>query len=272
MPGFVIGASLSFVGEAWIGDADAETFGATLSPPAAPSTSTFPTQRIAFAFKPIAFGPSASVAAPSARSTAKPAAWSNTPAIQTQRANFAVKNVAFSNNQSFHGASLNRKHQASNFANGQAFHGLRVTPRLSPAAYASAGQVYAAGISQSAILASHRASSAAAFAPAIVLPATTSVTVTLSLPGLIPRAPKPPQHRSTATWPNLPKVTAPPWRLTVVTPDVARERARQRLASIERAERLRRKRKADERSDAIVAELIDETVIHKITRVVAEHA
>lgn len=274
MPGFVIGSSLSVVGEAWVGATDAASSGGTLSPPHLPSGVTVPTQRIAIVFKPIASGPNTSAHAPSVRRVAKPAAWSNTPAIQTPRAIFAVKNAAFANNQSFYGASLNRKLQASNSPNGQVFQGPRLTLRLSPSVYASASQVYTAGISQGAgaIFAPHRAASAAVFAPAIVLPATTSVTVTLSLPGLIPRAPKPPQRRSTATWPNLPKVIAPPWRLTVVTPDVARERARQRLAWIKRAEQLRRKRKADERSDAIVGELIDEAIVHTIARAVAERA
>jgi hypothetical protein len=272
MPGFVIGSPLSVVGEAWVGATDATSSGGTLSPPHVPSGATVPTQRIAFVFKPIAFGPSASAPAPSVRRIAKPAEWPNTPAIQTPRAIFAVKSAAFANNQSLYGASLNRKLQASNFANGPAFPGLGLRLRFSPAAYASAGQVYTAGISQSsgAIRPPHRASSSAVFAPAIILWATTSVTITLSLPGLIPRAPKPPQRRSTATWPNLPKVTAPPWRLTVVTPDVARERARQRLASIKRAEQLRRKRKADERSDAILNALIDETIANTIVDVVAK--
>ncbi len=252
MPGFVIGSPLSVVGEAWIGDTDATSFGGTLLPPHVPSGATILAHRIAFVFKPTAFAPGASTPAPSLRRIAKPASWSNTPAIQTLR--------------------LNRTLQTGNFANGPTFQGARLTQRLSPATYANAGQIYTAGVSQSAgaIFAPHRASSAAVFAPAIILPATTSVTVTLSLPGLITQAPKPQQRRSSATWPNLPKVTAPPWRLTVVTPDVARERARQQLTSIKRAERLRRKRKADERSDAIVDALIDETIAHTIVDVVAK--
>lgn len=272
MPGFVIGSPLSVVGEAWIGDTDATSFGGTLLPPHVPSGATIPTQRIAFVFKPTAFAPGASTPAPSLRRIAKPAAWSNTPAFQSPRVVFTVKSAAFANNQSFPAARLNRTLQAANFVNGPAFQGPRLTRRISPAAYASAGQIYTAGVSQSsgAKLAPHTASTATVFAPAIVLPATTSVTVTPSLPGLVPRAPKPPQRRSTAIWPNLPKVTAPPWRLTVVTPDVARERARQRLASIKRAEQLHRKRKADERSDAIIDALIGETIAHTIADVVAK--
>jgi hypothetical protein len=107
------------------------------------------------------------------------------------------------------------------------------------------------------------------FAPAIQFAPTTSVTVTLSLPGQIPRAPQPQRRRSAAVWPNLPKVTAPPWRLTVVTPDIARERARQRMAALTRAERMRQKRKADKRADEIVAALTDETIARTIVDVVA---
>ncbi|MFM9865522.1 MAG: hypothetical protein ACKVRO_18170 [Micropepsaceae bacterium] len=274
MPGVVIGSSASFLGEAWIGAPDSAPSGTTVSPSSLSSGGTFPAQRAAFVYKPAALGSSTSVSVPSARRFAKPAAWSNTPVIQTPRLTFAVKSSTLSNGQSFFGAGMRRALQSAAFANGPTISGPRLTLRISAAAYANAGQVYATGIAQGsdAKAAPHRASSAAIYAPAVVLPATTSVTVTLSLPGMIPRAPKPPPRRSTATWPNLPNVSAPPWHLTVVTPDVARERARERMASAKRAERLRRKRKADRRTGEIVDALIGEAIARTIVNVVAEGA
>jgi hypothetical protein len=272
MPGFVIGSSASTVGEAWIGAADTAPSGGTFAPPHAPSGVSFPVQLIAFVFTPAALGSNGSASTPSARRAVSPAAWSNQPAIHTPHITLAVKSTAAANGQSFYTASLKRTLQTNTFANGPAFHGPRLTLRISPAAYASAGQVYSAAVPQSAAVkqAPHLASTATLFTPAIVLAVTTSITVTLSLPGLTPRASKPPQRRSTATWPNLPKVAAPPWRLTVVTPDIARERARERLAALKRTERLRRKRKVDERTTEIVDALIDEMVVRTIIDAMAE--
>lgn len=271
MLGLVIGSAASRVGDAWIGAPDSSS-GASVSPPALSSGATFPAPRIAFVYKPSAFGPGASVAAPSVRRIAKPAAWSNMPAFQTLSVTFTLKLAAFANGQSFFATSLKRTFQPAGIANGATFFGPRLTLRIAAVSYANPGQVYTAAIAQGAATktAPHRPSSAVLFAPTVTQPATTSVTVTLSLPGLIPRAPKAPPRRPAATWPNLPNVAAPPWRLTVVTPDVARERARQRLAAIERAERVRRKRKAEERGDALVAELIDEAIVRTIARGVAE--
>jgi hypothetical protein len=177
----------------------------------------------------------------------------------------------FTGGQTFFAAATKVALQATSFANGPVFNSPRLVLRTSAATYASAGQIYTAAISQGAAakIAPHLPSAAATFAPALLLPVTTSVTVTLSLPGLIPRAPKAPARRSTVTWPNLPKVVAPPWRLTVVTPDIARERACQRMAAIKRTERQRRKRKADARADELVDMLIDEAVAHTIVDVLA---
>ncbi|NOT42367.1 MAG: hypothetical protein HOP13_17975 [Alphaproteobacteria bacterium] len=272
MPGVVIGSSASLVGEAWIGLADNAPSGATISPPAVPSSVTFPAEGVAFVYKPAAFGPGASVFAPSARRTAKPATWSNTPVLYALRITSTVKSSAFANGQNFFVASLKRALQTASFANGPTLFGPRLVLRISAAAFANAGLIYSAAVSQGSAtkVAPHRPSSATVFAPSVILPVTTSVTATLSLPGLIPRAPKPPPRRSTATWPNLPNVTAPPWHLTVVTPDVARERARERMASAKRAERLRRKRKADRRTGEIVDTLIGEAIARTIVNVVAE--
>lgn len=271
MPGLVIGSAASRVGEAWIGASDSAS-GATVSPPSLASGATFPAPRIAFVYKPATLGSGASVVAPSVRRIAKLAAWSNTPVFPSPRMTFTLKPAAFANGQSLFATSLKRTVQPAGIANGATFFGPRLTLRIAAVSYANAGQVYTAAIAQGAATktAPHRPSSAVLFAPTVTQPATTSVTVTLSLPGLIPRAPKAAPRRPAATWPNLPKVAALPWRLTVVTPDVARERARQRLAAIKRAERDRRKRRTDERGDAIVAELIDEAIIHTIARVVAE--
>jgi hypothetical protein len=232
MPGFVIGSSLSLIGEAWTGAPDTSSPGTTVSPPTVPSGATFPVQRVAFVYK--------------------PATHANAPAFQASRVTLTVKSAALANTSTFFGP--------------------RLTLRMSPAAYASAGQVYAVSVSQGASTkaAPHRASGVAIFAPTIVAPATTSVTVTLTLPGLIARAPEPPQRRAKATWPNLPKADAPPWRLTVVTPELARQRARAQMAWRKRAERERRKRNADERADAIVRTLVDDEIVRTVVAVLAE--
>ena len=272
MPGFVIGSPQSAVGEAWIGDTDATFPAGTVAPPLSPSVGTYPAQRVAFVYKPNAVASGAAVAAPSLRRTAQPQAWSNTPALQTPRVTLLIKSAALANGQNFFAQSMKRGIRASSYANGATFQGPRLALRIAPAAYASASQIYTAGIAQSsgAKLAPHVAPSANLFAPSVTLVKATSITVTLSLPGNIPRAPKP-QHRGpAATWPNLPQVAAPPWRLTVVTPDVARERARQRIAALKRTERLRRKQKADERANEIVDALIDETVARTIVDVMAK--
>lgn len=270
MPGFVVGSAASRVGEAWIGAPDSSS-GASVSPPALSGGGTFPAPRIALVYRPATLGSGASVVAPSVRRAAKPAAWSNTPAFQTLSVTLTLKPAAFANGQSFFATGLKRAIQPAGLANSQMFFGPRSLLRISPATYANAGQFYTAAISQGSASknAPHLPSSAAVFAPALILPATTSVTVTLSLPGLIPRAPKAPARRSTVTWPNLPKVAAPPWRLTVITPDIARERACQRMAAIKRTERQRRKRKADARVDELVDMLIDEAVAHTIVDVLA---
>lgn len=274
MPGFVIGSPQSLVGEAWVGATDSTSSGATLSPPHVSSGATFPALQLTYLYKPASFGPSASVAAPSLRRIAAPAGWSNTPAIQTPRISFVVRSAAFIGGQAFLAAAAKQTLQTASFASGPVFNGPRLVLRISAAAFANTAQFYASAVSQGTAPKSvpHLPSTAVVFAPALIHPVTTSVTVTLNLPGLISRAPKAPLRRAAATWPNLPKVAAPPWRLTVVTPDIARERARQRMAAFKRAERQRHKRKADEHTNEIVDALIDETVIHTIARVVAERA
>ena len=271
MPGFLVGGALSPVGEAWIGSPETPPSGSTVLPAVLGNGATFPTAKLsrtqkpahhpsggsialpklAFVYKPVTLGTSASLFAPKASRGAKPAAWSNS--------------------QSFYAAGLKRTVAPVAFANAPVFYGPRLTLRISPSACANAGQIQTAAISQgaSAKLAPHRPSSAAIFTPSVVAPATTSITVTLSLPGVAQRAPKPPPRQAPATWPNLPSIAASPWRLTVVTPELARERARQRLAAIKRTERQRRKRKADERAGELLAELIDDEVAHTIVNVLA---
>jgi hypothetical protein len=272
MPGLVIGSSQSVIGEAWIGATDAAQLGDTVAPALVLNGSVYPEQRAAFVYKPNALAPGAAVAAPSVHRTAKPQSWSNTPILQTPRLAQLIKGDAFANTQSFFALHLRRSVQASSHANGATIAGPRLALRIAPAAFPNASQLYIAGIAQSsgAKLAPHVASTANAFAPTVAPATTTSITVTLSLPGLIPRAPKPLQRRPAATWPNLPQVAAPPWRLTLVTPDLARERARERMAALKRSERLRRKRKADERTNEIVNALIDETVVRTFVDVIAK--
>jgi hypothetical protein len=65
-------------------------------------------------------------------------------------------------------------------------------------------------------------------------------------------------------WPNLPKVEAPSWRLTVVTPEIARERARALMARRKRSEKARRSREANNRSDALIDAKLASVVVHLV--------
>jgi hypothetical protein len=93
---------------------------------------------------------------------------------------------------------------------------------------------------------------------------------TLSVAGWTPRpaARKP----RAAAWPNLPKVEAPAWRLMVVTPEVARERARSLLAQRRRYEQARRAREAKRKLSCYLDEIVEAEIAHAVVRFVGEDA
>ncbi len=266
MPGTVIGSPLSFIGAAWVGASD--TAGGATQPLRYVNVSTFAAARLLLTLKPIALPNAPVLRTTSAVRIVSPSALTNTPVVRSASAIRATKPAAFPNASVFQSASAVRNARPAAHTNTPVFPALRLTLKLSPAAYANSSILRAAAVAQPGKLAPHRSSTAQIFAPALVRPV--SVTVTLSLPGMIPRAPKPQARRSTASWPNLPKVDTPPWRLTVVTPELARERARQRIAAGRRAEQQRRKRKSNERASDIVNALIDEQVLRAIVDVAAE--
>jgi hypothetical protein len=92
---------------------------------------------------------------------------------------------------------------------------------------------------------------------------------TLNVARWVPRAPA---RRPRIVWPNLPKVEAPPWRLVVVTPEVARARARSLAAQRRRAEQVRRTREARRRLDRHFDEIVEAEIAHTLIRLVSEEA
>jgi hypothetical protein len=96
------------------------------------------------------------------------------------------------------------------------------------------------------------------------------VTATLNVAGWTPSTSKRRVVRRAATWPNLPKVEAPPWRLMVVTPEVARQRARVQTAWRKRAQQLKRRREIERRVNAIFDEVVDQEVTRTIVQLIAE--
>lgn len=159
----------------------------------------------------------------------------------------------------------------ASLTNAQSFGALRLTLRLSPTAYANAASAYApvagpAGVMGAPLV----ASGSAIHAPRVDGAHVFEVVGTLSVAGWTPRpaARKP----RVAAWPNLPKVEAPPWRLIVVTPEVARERARSLMAQRRRYEQARRARGAKRKLSCHLDEIIEAEIAHIVVRLVGEGA
>jgi hypothetical protein len=104
--------------------------------------------------------------------------------------------------------------------------------------------------------------------PSVQSPQVVEVTGTLQIVDWAPRA----ARRSRARWPNLPKVNAPPWRLIVVTPEIARERARALSAQRRLREKALRARKAKGASDLVREEIIDAAIVGTVVHLIGEDA
>jgi hypothetical protein len=157
------------------------------------------------------------------------------------------------------------------FTNGSSFAAPRLTLRLLPVVLASAANVHApaagqAGVKSAPVL----ASGSAIYAPRVEGGYAVEVVGTLNVAGW---APKPVSRRPRVSkWPNLPQVEAPPWRLTVVTPEVARARARSLMAQRRRSERARRTREAQRMLVCYVDEIVEAEVAHTVVRLLGQEA
>jgi hypothetical protein len=157
------------------------------------------------------------------------------------------------------------------FVNGSSFAAPLLTLRLLPVALESTANAYAPGTGQAgAKSAPLVASGSAAYAPRVEGGYTVEVVGTLNVAGWVPgpanRRPRAPK------WPNLPQVEAPPWRLTVVTPEVARARARSLIAQRRRTERARRTREARRVLDGHLDEIVEAEIAHTVVRLVGQEA
>lgn len=179
------------------------------------------------------------------------------------------KPAAHANGQSFFAASLSLSVTSASFANANAHYPSRIALRLFSAFHANANALYAPTTFQPGMLSAPLvASGGTVFSPGVLVPNTFQVTGVLNLAGWTPRALA--RRPRVATWPDLPSVDAPPWRLTVVTSNIARQRVRAQLAWRRRVEHLQREREIDRRVEAICAELIDEEVVRTVVRLAAE--
>lgn len=179
------------------------------------------------------------------------------------------KPAAYANSQSFFAASLSLRVATASFANAQAYHAPRLTLRLFAAIHANANVLYAPTAFQPGILrAPFVASGGALFSPSVLVPNTFQVTGVLNVAGWTPRAPA--RRPRVATWPNLPNVEAPPWRLVVVTPEIARERARALLMARKRLQGKRRKHELDRRLEASFDDIVDDAVARTVVHLLRE--
>lgn len=181
----------------------------------------------------------------------------------------ACKPAAHANGQSFFASSLSLRVATASFTNAQAYYTPRMALRLFAALPANANAPHAPTTFQPGMLSAPLlASGGTVFSPGVLVPTTFQATGALNLAGWTPRAPA--RRPRVAAWPNLPSVNAPPWRLTVVTPKIARQRVRAQLAWRRRLEHLQREREIDRRVKTIYAELIDEEVLRTVVRLAAE--
>ena len=270
MPGTVIGSSLSFVGEAWIGATD--TAGGAVQPQRHVNTTPPASPRLTATVKPIAF-PNPSTPRPASTTRiAGPQRLANNQTIQPVATLRFTKPIPYPNTPVIPPLATTRNAKPQPFTNTPLFPPLRLTLKLSPAAYANSAVLRAAAVAvatPAAKQAPHRPSTVQVFAPAVNGTIVTTVTATLNLSGWTPNAPKRRATRAPSTWPNLPNVEAPPWRLTVVTPETARERARAQIASRNRTNLVRRKRRVAAEADAIFRDLVEEEIVRTIVDVAA---
>lgn len=181
----------------------------------------------------------------------------------------ALKPAAFGNQQSFHAAQALRGVGSAAFGNAASFFGPVLSLRLAAPAGESAGVVFGPGVAQAGLKnAPLTVSGGAVFAPRVESPHTFEVVGTLNVAGWTPRAPA--RRARPHAWPNLPKVEAPPWRLVVVTPEIARERARALLAARRRNDREKRKRDMERRLARSFDVMIDDQVARTVVCLVAE--
>jgi hypothetical protein len=157
------------------------------------------------------------------------------------------------------------------FVNGSSFAAPRLTLRLSPVIFGGEAAVHPPAVAQTGVKgAPVVASGGAIHTPRVEGVHTFEVVGTLSVAGW---APRPASRRPrVAIWPNLPKVEAPPWRLTVVTPEVARARARALMAQRRRTEQARRTRETRRKLDRHLDEAIEAEITHAIVGFVGEEA
>lgn len=155
------------------------------------------------------------------------------------------------------------------FVNGSSFAALQLTLRLSAAGYESAATVYSPTAGQAGAKSAPAVESGGAIhAPRVEGVHTFEVVGTLSVAGWTPRPAA--RRPRVAAWPNLPQVEAPPWRLIVVTPEVARARARSLMAQRRRAEQARRTRETKRKLDRHLDEIIEAEIAHTLVRLVGE--
>ncbi len=271
--------------------------GGTIQPALFANANQFFAPTIRVTLKPAALANASQYFAPVIRATLKPAALANAntffvPSVAVGAANIqpglftngqsffatvlrlAVRPAALSNAQAFFSARSNLALRPAAHANAPVFFGPRLSLRISPAAYANAQAFGAAAIVLPGIKAApFLASAGTIFAPSVNVAFAQQVVGTLNVAGWTREGPRRARRKAPLDWPNLPKVgSAPPWRLTVVTPQVAREQARVRLHWRKRAEQLRRRRDVDRRVAGIVEDLVDQEVARTIAQLIAEEA
>jgi hypothetical protein len=157
------------------------------------------------------------------------------------------------------------------FVNGSSFAAPRLTLRLLPVVLASTASVHTPAAGQTGVKSTPLVvSGGAIYGPRVDGDQTFEVVGTLTVGGWTLRPTK--RRPQVAIWPNLPKAEAPPWRLTVVTPEVARARARSLMAQRRRTEQARRTREAKRKLDCQLDELVEAEIAHTIVRFVGEDA
>lgn len=180
-----------------------------------------------------------------------------------------IEPAAVGSTQGFFAAGVAAAVGAPTTANAQLFVTLKLTFRLSSEVYANAAWLYSSTVGQpGTVVAPLVVGDGNIFAPRVEPAQLFEAVGTLSVAGWTPRPARRP--RTVATWPNLPQVEAPPWRLMVVTPEVARARVRALLAERRCSEAARRAREAKRRLDRSLEDIVDAEIVRTVVRLVAE--
>ena len=205
----------------------------------------------------------------------QPALLSNQQGFFAETLRSVTRASTFANASSFPAPRIRLSLSASAHANTPVFFGPSIRVLISAAVYGNSSSLHAPALGQPGIKgAPFVASAALVFAPSIRTPISVQVNfgpIGASVYGNRPR--RSAGDRRTERWPNLPTVAeAPPWRLTVVTPDVARARARAQMQRRKHAQQSKRKRDIDCRVKAIFDDLVDDEVVRAVVRLIGEDA